>query len=592
MLLLVFCVGFFAGNSEEFYNFINDILGFEEKDNKIEYNTPVPTKLIEVPIEVTNTPTPMNNTPTPIPLVKDTPVPTFIVEITDIPPLEVTHEPENTPTPTEIVVPKEVGDRCIGVDYVYGDLKNEGEKRHYDYISGVDKMASETILYSSTDIEVSLTAMHKNVDLPVKKCEYAVVYTHDDGENMNTTDFFDYYEPFILTEEGAYTIIARFTPETGEAVYVVSGLIYIDRTKPTLPDVEGGNVYGDYLFSPSDDIKIDKLIVDDIDVSAEYFKQGGYIIKADPDGNFTVHRVRTKDAAGNICDKVYILYNEQYTVTLECNLDGEKAPFITKYKFVKGDKSSRMNLPATLKKPGYGFAGWYDNPLFIGEVVTKIPDTMNKDITYYARWEKCEGIILNGVTVISGSDIEKTEHAIDLEKPDMIYANHIFSMVVDANSENYPDIEVLPSQLFAYLVNEEETICVSLGEDNGKVIIPEDEYTLFMVFDVNGNHIVDEDDKYIDIKTRVISDTLPPVVDEYFNNLGSVIMRIDEANTSKILIRKQGEKATDVTDYLKISEEIGQYIALRKQDFDFDGEVTLEVYDKAGNVTGHRFSFK
>ena len=77
-----------------------------------------------------------------------------------------------------------------------------------------------------------------------------------------------------------------------------------------------------------------------------------------------------------------------YTIAYVLN-DGELQPGYPAEFTVKSDP---ITLP-TPTKAGYGFAGWYSSPDFVGEPVTAIAAGSTGNRTYYAKWDSLEPLV-------------------------------------------------------------------------------------------------------------------------------------------------------------------------------------------------------
>ena len=71
-----------------------------------------------------------------------------------------------------------------------------------------------------------------------------------------------------------------------------------------------------------------------------------------------------------------------FSVTLNTNEGTINAGNVTSYTFGTG-----ATLPTNVTRPGYYFAGWYEESDFSGERVYSISTTENTNKTYYAKWE-------------------------------------------------------------------------------------------------------------------------------------------------------------------------------------------------------------
>ncbi len=62
------------------------------------------------------------------------------------------------------------------------------------------------------------------------------------------------------------------------------------------------------------------------------------------------------------------------------------------------DRKTDVILPVPVKN-GYKFAGWYDDPTFTGNSITKVADNSVGDVEYFAKWEMNTATTVNSITV-------------------------------------------------------------------------------------------------------------------------------------------------------------------------------------------------
>lgn len=99
----------------------------------------------------------------------------------------------------------------------------------------------------------------------------------------------------------------------------------------------------------------------------------------------------TEYAAAAAGDLIYIPWlpsEVMATTSIEVSFSDTSITSVTENMFLAGD------FPVVMVKPGYEFAGWYDNAEFTGTAVTAYPGFEAEDgitaITYYAKWEPIE----------------------------------------------------------------------------------------------------------------------------------------------------------------------------------------------------------
>ena len=89
---------------------------------------------------------------------------------------------------------------------------------------------------------------------------------------------------------------------------------------------------------------------------------------------------------GNLVLKLYYDRNV-YKIEYELNGGTPKIPLNNNYTY-----GEEVILSTRVEKPGYTFAGWYENAEFIGPAIIKIDNTETGNKTYYAKWTKQEEV--------------------------------------------------------------------------------------------------------------------------------------------------------------------------------------------------------
>lgn len=77
---------------------------------------------------------------------------------------------------------------------------------------------------------------------------------------------------------------------------------------------------------------------------------------------------------------------------IDFNVNGGSSLEKTEY-----SSGEEFTLPQNLTKKDYVFLGWYDNPDFTGDAITKT--TASKNMTFYAKWGRKLNLNLNGATL-------------------------------------------------------------------------------------------------------------------------------------------------------------------------------------------------
>ena len=89
--------------------------------------------------------------------------------------------------------------------------------------------------------------------------------------------------------------------------------------------------------------------------------------------------------------KFYAKWKENEKHNIKFDVDGGKNPEDTKGTFTEGE-DTKLPIP---KKDGFIFDGWYTDPDFKGDPVTKIDPNATGDLKYYAKWKVDPSMIAN-----------------------------------------------------------------------------------------------------------------------------------------------------------------------------------------------------
>lgn len=89
--------------------------------------------------------------------------------------------------------------------------------------------------------------------------------------------------------------------------------------------------------------------------------------------------------------KFYAKWKENEKHNVKFDVDGGKNPEDTKGTFTEGE-DTKLPIP---KKDGFIFDGWYTDPDFKGDPVTKIDPNATGDLKFYAKWKVDPSMIAN-----------------------------------------------------------------------------------------------------------------------------------------------------------------------------------------------------
>ena len=89
--------------------------------------------------------------------------------------------------------------------------------------------------------------------------------------------------------------------------------------------------------------------------------------------------------------KFYAKWKENEKHNIKFDVDGGKIPEDTKGTFTEG-ADTKLPIP---KKDGFIFEGWYTDPDFKGDPVTKIDPNATGDLKFYAKWKVDPSAIAN-----------------------------------------------------------------------------------------------------------------------------------------------------------------------------------------------------
>ena len=124
------------------------------------------------------------------------------------------------------------------------------------------------------------------------------------------------------------------------------------------------NLLSKYTISPL------CLLINDASVAGNVLRSGSY--------SEVVRNLLNNDAAGLID----IFRKSGFTIIKNADTDLAQELFKTYTEFEEG------KALATPVREGYSFAGWYDNPEFSGEPITKLEKGIHSNIKVYAKFEK------------------------------------------------------------------------------------------------------------------------------------------------------------------------------------------------------------
>ncbi|MCQ2506366.1 MAG: InlB B-repeat-containing protein [Lachnospiraceae bacterium] len=192
---------------------------------------------------------------------------------------------------------------------------------------------------------------------------------------------------------------------TSEMEYSLDNINFFAVDGDKLSDLEAGTYYLRYknngFYEASDSTKVDILpgrklkiaFFTDNEVIAVRETQYEGIVNDIPEipekeGFDRKSPVWDRDLTEKITEDtpVYAIYYQNiYFITYELN-GGEIKEDTTTF-FRTGDV---ITYPTALRKKGEKFAGFYDNPMFEGDVLSGLPSGAKNDIILYAKWIECE----------------------------------------------------------------------------------------------------------------------------------------------------------------------------------------------------------
>lgn len=119
---------------------------------------------------------------------------------------------------------------------------------------------------------------------------------------------------------------------------------------------------------------------------------GTYYIDLDFYNEGTITALNQYEAYVNIADgittkvDISLDLNKTYKIEYENNGDNVTLAEGEVQHLVYSNKSLSFDLPE-MKRPGYFWGGWYDNPEFSGTPIERINTTTYGDKKFYAKWD-------------------------------------------------------------------------------------------------------------------------------------------------------------------------------------------------------------
>ena len=123
--------------------------------------------------------------------------------------------------------------------------------------------------------------------------------------------------------------------------------------------------------------------------------------------------------------------------------------FTEGYKTPESYPASKLPDETVISKPGYAFAGWYDNKELSGEAVTEVDDSYTGSLLLYAKWtDPYYYVDIPKSTVTDGSEVKLSG------KADGLYEQE--AVRVSIHSENNWNLKN-QNALLSYQLKEKET---------------------------------------------------------------------------------------------------------------------------------------
>lgn len=206
-------------------------------------------------------------------------------------------------------------------------------------------------------------------------------------------------EVYRTTVDTGLNLIAIFEPKAAEAWSVkvtldTKGGTYTNDTVVTLDAVDGtmtldapkktGYTFAEWSYSGTALASGDEIVFTISPSDAAKIKLGANAPINAPAAGLTLMAEYTPN---------------EYAVALVKNGGTVNAGDLTKYTY-----EVNAALPTNVSKTGNDFAGWYDNPSFMGAAITNIPAGAMGNKTYYAKWVPGSYTVTTNYTNLTGSN--------------------------------------------------------------------------------------------------------------------------------------------------------------------------------------------
>lgn len=155
------------------------------------------------------------------------------------------------------------------------------------------------------------------------------------------------------------------------------------------------------------------------------------------DNNTWSLRVKNLKKTREKCDVSFV---ETYMITYELN-GGEFANNVSVFYEYEMNQEQILVDRTNLFKLNYSFAGWYDNPSFSGDAITKIASTDRGNKTLYAKWVQNYSSIefLSKTTYTGGTKYENNQFVFDFYQENNILGFSKFQLFNSPNGGHVKD---------------------------------------------------------------------------------------------------------------------------------------------------------
>ena len=156
--------------------------------------------------------------------------------------------------------------------------------------------------------DVTITASDVNTGSGINKIYYYIsneALTEDEIKALDETSWAEYNNKFSINPDNTYVIYAKVVDKAGNTTYISTDGLVLDGTAPVITGIEDNGVYYKEVTFSVVDAYLDKVLVDDEEIT---LTDGKYTVYADD----KAHIIKATDRAGN--EIVYTITVRKYGI--------------------------------------------------------------------------------------------------------------------------------------------------------------------------------------------------------------------------------------------------------------------------------------